>query len=237
MGIFITGPVVKNHNSPKMARELIARNQTLCHSLSLEYQRRNPSCSAQGEGDDVVQHARSAEERGRGRGNAGRRARGKGPETSNRQNAESEEGRDGSGRRSENRAGEVNGEAVARPAVCTAEVMNASESWPEPALLRRGCWPMRKETDSCPVAVLRRSRGRHRFPYAREASCCRALPCWGRQLRRRAQRRAPHLLCSTEGKPNATALTAPASKRHKGKWSGKYLWHGEGFLRETRMIA
>ena len=41
---------------------------------------------------------------------------------------------------------------------------NASEPWPEPVSLWRGCWPMRKETDSCPVAVPRRGRGRHRIP-------------------------------------------------------------------------
>ena len=60
---------------------------------------------------------------GEGAGDAGRRARGEGRETRNRPDAESERGRDGSGRRSEDRAGEVSGEAVARPAVCTAEVM------------------------------------------------------------------------------------------------------------------
>ena len=74
---------------------------------------RTPSSTAQGEGDDGVQRARSA----------GRRARGKGCGASNRTDAESERGRDGSGRRSEDRAGEVSEEAVARPAVCTAEVM------------------------------------------------------------------------------------------------------------------
>ena len=67
---------------------------------------------------------------------------------------------------------------------------------------------MRKETDSCPEAVPRRGRSR--------------------QLRRRAQRRAP---LSTEGKPHATALTAPASKRHKGSWLVS-IFVGEGFLRE-----
>ena len=84
---------------------------------------RNPSSAAQGEGGDGVQRARSAQERGRERGTAGRRARGKGRETSNRPDAECERGRDGGGRRSEDRADLVSGEAVARPAVCTAEVM------------------------------------------------------------------------------------------------------------------
>ena len=66
---------------------------------------------------------------------------------------------------------------------------------------------MRKETDSCPMAVPRRSRGRHGIPSAREGSCHRALPRRnglprpgrGRQLRSRAHRRAPHLPCSTDG--------------------------------------
>ena len=84
---------------------------------------RNPSSAAQGEGDDGVRRARGAQERGRGCGNAKRRARGEGRETSNRPDAESERGRDGGGRRSEDRAGEVSGEAVARLAVCTAEVV------------------------------------------------------------------------------------------------------------------
>ena len=78
------------------------------------------------------------------RGDAGRRARGKGRETSNRPDAENERGRDGSRRRAEDRAGEISGEAVARPAVCTAEVLERFETW--------------AETDSCPVAVLRRCR-------------------------------------------------------------------------------
>ena len=81
---------------------------------------RNPSSSAQGEDDDDVQRAWSAQERGRERGNAGR-ARGHGRETSNRPNAKSERSRDVGGRRSEDRAGEVSGEAVARPAVCLME--------------------------------------------------------------------------------------------------------------------
>ena len=39
MGILTTGPAVKNHISPKMARELIATYQTICHSSSLVYRR------------------------------------------------------------------------------------------------------------------------------------------------------------------------------------------------------
>ena len=39
MGILTTGPAVKNHISPKMARELIATHQTVCHSSSLVYRR------------------------------------------------------------------------------------------------------------------------------------------------------------------------------------------------------
>ena len=39
MGIFTTGSAVKNHISPKMARELIAICQTKCHSQSLVYRR------------------------------------------------------------------------------------------------------------------------------------------------------------------------------------------------------
>ena len=62
---------------------------------------RNTSSSAQGKVDDGVQRARSAQERWWGRGNAGRRDRGQGRETSNRPNAESERCRDGGGRRSE----------------------------------------------------------------------------------------------------------------------------------------
>ena len=37
MGIPTTGPAVKNHTSPKMARELIAICQTMYHSWSLVY--------------------------------------------------------------------------------------------------------------------------------------------------------------------------------------------------------
>ena len=39
MGIHTTGSAVKNHISSKRARKLIAKNQTMCHSLSLVYQR------------------------------------------------------------------------------------------------------------------------------------------------------------------------------------------------------
>ena len=39
MGVLTTGPSVKNHISPKMARELIAIYQTMYHSLSLVYRR------------------------------------------------------------------------------------------------------------------------------------------------------------------------------------------------------
>ena len=38
MGVHTTGPAVRNHISPKMARELIAIFQTLCHSWFLVYQ-------------------------------------------------------------------------------------------------------------------------------------------------------------------------------------------------------
>ena len=70
---------------------------------------RNPSSEVQGEGDDGVRRAWGAQERGRERGTAERRARGKGRATSSRPDAESERDRDGGGRRSENRAGEVSG--------------------------------------------------------------------------------------------------------------------------------
>ena len=101
---------------------------------------------------------------------------------------------------------------------------------PEAASLRQGCWPMRKETDSCPVAVLRRSCGTG--SPVRDASCRKALPrrngqprpCWRRLLRRRAQRRAPHLPCSTEGKPNASVLTVAALKRHCLRHCGVEQW-------------
>ena len=39
IGILTTGPAVKNHISPKMARELIAIFQIVCHSQSLVYRR------------------------------------------------------------------------------------------------------------------------------------------------------------------------------------------------------
>ena len=42
MGILNTGPGVKNHISPKKARELIARFQTMHHPLSLVYRRLPP---------------------------------------------------------------------------------------------------------------------------------------------------------------------------------------------------
>ena len=35
MGLPTIGPAVENHNSPKKARTLIAKSQTVCHSLSL----------------------------------------------------------------------------------------------------------------------------------------------------------------------------------------------------------
>ena len=78
---------------------------------------RNPSSTAQGEGVDGVQRARSAPERGRVRGKAEKRARGKGRKTSNRPDPESERGRDG--------GAQGRGQSsVARPAVCTADVMD-----------------------------------------------------------------------------------------------------------------
>ena len=129
---------------------LAARQETVTECVKEAYsadETPGASSAAQGEGDDGVQRVRSAQERGRERGNAGRRARGKGRGASNRPDAESERGRDGSGRRSENRAGEVSGEAVARPAVCTAKVMERLR------IMARTS-----------VAVPRRSHGRHRIP-------------------------------------------------------------------------
>ena len=59
-----TGPAVKNHISPKMARELNATYQTMCHSWSLVNQRvlRQPhrissASSSQGSASDVRRYA------------------------------------------------------------------------------------------------------------------------------------------------------------------------------------
>ena len=97
-----------------------------------------------------------------------------------------------------------------------------------PQLIDSGpdCWQVSSSSSSFPWRCRAVAAAGTVFP-KREASCHRALlrrnglprPGWRRQLRRRAQRRASHPPCSTEGQPNAIALTAPASKRHKGKWS------------------
>ena len=146
------------------------------------------------------------------------------------QNAESERSRDGGGRSSEDRAGEVSGEAVARPAVCSAEVMErlrimARSSVVAARMLANGERNRQLSRGGC-CAVVAAGTGSP----AREASCRRALPRrngqprWGRLLRRRAQRRASHLPCPTEGKPNASALTVTALKRHCPSRCGVEQW-------------
>ena len=84
--------------------------------------RENAGNPAQGQGGDDIQRAGGDQERGRGR-NAGQRARGKGRATSHRPNVESERSREGSGRRTEERAGSSGRQKAARLAECSAEVV------------------------------------------------------------------------------------------------------------------
>ena len=127
---------------------------------------------------------------------------------SNRPNAESETGRDGGGRRSEDRAGEVSGEAVARPAVCTAEVME------RPRIMART-----SVTAARMLANEERNRQLSRSgaaPWRRALPRRNGLPGAGSSARVRNGVRRIFRVPKKKVKPNASALTAPASKRHKG---------------------
>ena len=74
MGKFTTGPAVKNHISPKMARTLIARHQTVYHLSSLVLSTSSsttstPTSSASSSQDYVISTERSGSTSAESRGN------------------------------------------------------------------------------------------------------------------------------------------------------------------------
>ena len=113
-------------------------------------------------------------EGGRGRGNVGRRARGQARETSTRPNTERERSREVSGSRSKDRIGENSGETVARPAVCSAEVIERLRIMARSSV-DADVGQCRKEQTVVPRRCCAVAAAGTETP-AREASCCRALP-------------------------------------------------------------